>query len=137
MKKALFGGLVFDEYERALDTGYVGDDPVYIINDAGFKRHVPAQKIDSLIFTEIQRAISGQENFLSEQAAKMMGANDVFSKALIENQLKNLDKQFSQLMDAGIPEDMKTYLGMSGFKVTVDYHGDLLEIHTGEGKNQE
>ena len=137
MKKALFGGLVFDEYDRVLETGKVGDEPVYIINDAGFKRHVPAEKIDSLILAEIKGSISGQENFLSQQAAKMMGANDVFSKALIQNQLKNLEKQFSHLMETGIPEDMRAYLGLSGFKVTVDYHGDLLEVHFGEGKQPE
>lgn len=130
-KKPLFGGLVVDEYDRVLDTGSVGDEPVYIINDAGFKTHVPSRKIDLLVLGEIKKMIGGQEDFLSQQAARMMGTNDLFSKALIESQLKNIDKQFDQLLEGGIPEDMRAYLGMSGFKVTVDYHGDLLEIHSG------
>ena len=131
MRKPLFGGLVFDEYDRVLETGNIADEAVYIINDAGFKRHVPAEKIDGLVVAEIKKSITGQENFLSEQAAKMMGTNDLFSKALIENQLKNIEKQFGQLIETGIPDDMRAYLGMSGFKVTVDYHGDILEIHSG------
>lgn len=130
-KKALFGGLVFDEYDRVLETGQVGDEPVYIIYDAGFKRHVPAEKIDKVVLGEFKKMIQGQENVLSEQAAKMMGTEDVFSKALIESQLKNIEKQFENLMQTGIPDDMRAYLGMSGFRVTVDYHGDLLEIQSG------
>lgn len=129
--QALFAGLVFDEFDHALETSYVGDEPVYIIYDAGFKRHIPAEKIDNIVLNEIKKSIQGQENFLSEQAAKMMGTEDLFSKALIENQLKNIDKQFDTLMRSGIPEDMRMYLGMSGFKVTVDYHGDLLEMQSG------
>lgn len=35
-----------------------------------------------------------------------------FTKAAIEQQLKNIDKQFEQLMEVGIPEDMRAYLGM-------------------------
>jgi hypothetical protein len=132
--KSLFAGLVFDEFDHVLETGYVGEDPVYIIYDAGFKKHIPAEKIDKIVLNEIKKAIQGQENFLSEQAAKMMGTEDVFSKALIENQLKNIDKQFEPLLQSGIPDDLRAYLGMSGFKVTVDYHGDLLELQSG-GKN--
>ncbi|MCK7483275.1 MAG: hypothetical protein M0C28_44180 [Candidatus Moduliflexus flocculans] len=38
--------------------------------------------------------------------------------------MKNIDKQFDQLMQAGIPEDMRAYLGMMGFKVIINMHGE-------------
>jgi len=132
-RQALFVGLVFDEFDRPLEGGSIGSDPAYIINDDGFRRHIPAEQIDRVILNEIKKLIQGNEGLLSEQAAKMMGADDLFSRAMIENQLKNIDKQFDMLFEVGIPEDMRAYLGMSGFKVMVDYHGQVLEVRPGGG----
>jgi hypothetical protein len=58
----------------------------------------------------------------------MLGQEDVFTKAAIEQQLKNIDRQFGQLMQAGIPEDMRAYLGMIGFKVIINLHGEVLKV---------
>ena len=136
-RQALFAGLVFDEYDRPLQSGFIGTDPAYIMDDAGFLRHIPAEQIDRVILNEMKKMIQGNEGFLSEQAAKMMGTDDLFSKAMIENQLKHIDKQFEMLFEVGIPEDMRAYLGMSGFKVKVDYHGQVLEVHSGGGSGDE
>lgn len=128
MNNALFEGLVFDERDEPLKAGYVGDEAVYILDDDGFKKHITAQKIDRAIFSEITGLIKGHEDRLSDQAASMLGTEDVFSKALIEQQLKNIDGQFNELLKNGIPSEMRAYLGMSGFKVIVDHHGDILEF---------
>ena len=132
-RQPLFAGLVFDEYDRPLEAGSIGSEPAYIINDAGFRRHIPAEQIDRFILNEMKKMIQGNEGFLSEQAAKMIGADDLFSRAMIENQLKHIDKQFDMLFEVGVPEDMRAYLGMSGFKVIVDYHGQVLEVRPGGG----
>ena len=72
--------------------------------------------------------MKGSEDFLSEQTAKMLGQEDVFTKAAIQQQLKNIDKQFDQLLQAGLPEDMRTYLGMMGFRVIINMHGEVLKV---------
>ena len=72
--------------------------------------------------------MKGSEDLLSEQAAKMLGQDDPFSKAMIEKQPKNIDKQFDALMQTGIPEDMRAYLGMMGFKVVINYHGEVIRV---------
>jgi len=72
--------------------------------------------------------MKGSEDLISEQTAKMLGQEDVFTKAAIEQQLKNIDKQFEQLMQAGIPEDMRAYLGMVGFKIVINVHGEVLKV---------
>jgi hypothetical protein len=136
-RQALFGGLLFDEFDHPLEVGSIGVEPAYIINDDGFRRHIPAEQIDRVILGKMKSLIQGNEGFLSEQAAKMMGADDLFSKAMIENQLKNIDKQFEMLFEVGIPEDMRAYLGMSGFKVVVDYHGQVLEVRAGGGASDD
>jgi hypothetical protein len=65
---------------------------------------------------------------ISEKAAEMMGEGDIFTKAAIENQLKNLDSQFDQLEEVGIPEESRAYLGMMGFRIIISLHGEVLEV---------
>jgi hypothetical protein len=84
--------------------------------------------VDRQVLNEIKSLIQGNEGLLSEQAAKMLGSEDPFSKAMIANQFKNIDQQFAQLFETGIPEEMRAYLGMTGFKVVIDYHGEVLHF---------
>ena len=127
-RKALFAGLVLDEFGNPAETALVGDEPCYVVDDAGFRRHIPAEQVDKQVLGQIADLMKGSEDLISEQTAKMLGQEDVFTKAAIEQQLKNIDKQFDQLMQAGIPEDMRAYLGMMGFKVTINMHGEVLDI---------
>ncbi len=127
-RQALFAGLIIDEYERPVDTGFVGDEPVYIVDDQGFFRHIPAEDVDRQVWQIMQQQIEGNEELLSEQAAKMMGQEDIFTMAAIKNQLKNMDEQFNQLVQQGIPEESRAYLGMVGFKVVISIHGEVLEV---------
>lgn len=127
-KQPLFAGLVIDETGRAAETAMIGNEPSYVIDDAGFRRHIPAEQIDRAVLGQMIEMMKGSEDLLSEQAAKMMGQDDPFSKAMIEQQLKNIDKQIDAIMQQGIPEDMRAYLGMMGFKIIVDYHGEIVKI---------
>jgi hypothetical protein len=127
-RQPLFAGLVLDEYGNVAESALVGDEPCYVVNDAGFRRHIPAEQVDRQVLGQIADLMKGSEDILSEQTAKMLGQEDVFTKAAIEQQLKNIDKQFDQLMQAGIPEDMRVYLGMVGFKVIINMHGEVLKV---------
>ncbi len=127
-RKALFPGLVFDELDRPAEIGYVGEDPCYVLNDDGFKRHIPSQQIDRQVLAEMVKAMRGNEEQISEQTAKMLGSDDPFSRAMIANQLKMIDQQFEALFNIGIPEDMRAYLGMTGLKIIVDYQGNLVRL---------
>lgn len=127
-KNALFEGLVFDELDKPLATGHVGDEGVYILDDDGFKRHISAEKIDREILAQIAGMIKGNEDMLTDQAASMMGTEDLFSKAMIGNQLKNVESQFDELLRTGIPEELRAYMGMTGFKIIVDHHGEIVDF---------
>ena len=126
--KAVFEGLVYDENGQPVQTGWIGSEPCYIVNDAGFQRHIPAEEVDRQVWQYMQSQIEGHEGLISEQAAEMMGEDNIFTRAVIENQLKNLDDQFDQLAMAGIPEESRVYLGMIGFKIIISIHGEVLEI---------
>jgi hypothetical protein len=127
-KQPLFAGLVVDETGKPAETTYVGDEPVYILDDAGFRRHVSSEQIDRQVLHHLQELMKGSEELISEQTAKMLGQDDVFSVAAIAAQLKNMDKQFDLLLQQGIPEEARAYLGMMGFKVVVNYQGEVLRV---------
>ena len=74
MANAIFCGLVFDEADQPLAVTYLGADPYYVLDDQGFQRHIPAGDVDRQIFFEMTSHVKGNEDMLSEQAAKMMGA---------------------------------------------------------------
>ena len=125
---ALFAGLVVDENDRVVETAIVGDEPFYIVDDAGFRRHIPARDVDRQVVGHFQELMKGSEGYVSEKAAKMLGQEDIFTKAAIENQLKNMDQQLDALMQQGIPEEGRAYLGMLGFKVIINMHGEIVKI---------
>ena len=126
--KAIFAGLVVDENEKPVDVAFVGGEPCYVVNDAGFHRHIPSEQVDRQVFQFMEGQIQGHEDILSEQTAKMLGQDDIFTRAIIQNQLKNIDQQFDALLETGIPEDGRAYLGMMGFKVVINLHGEVIEV---------
>lgn len=126
--QALFAGLVVDENDRVADTATVGGEAFYVVDDAGFKRHIPAEQVDRQVLGQMQEMMKGSEGLISEQTAKMLGQDDLFSRAMIEQQLKHMDKQFDALMQQGIPEEGRAYLGMLGFKIVINYHGEVVRI---------
>jgi hypothetical protein len=126
--KPLFNGLIVDENDQAVDVAYVGDTPCYVVDDAGFRRHIPTEEVDRQILVWMKGAIEGHEDLLTEQTAKMLGQEDPFSRAMIENQLKQIDQQFEQLLNTGIPEEGRAYMGMMGFRVVINVHGEVLEV---------
>jgi len=127
-RQAIFSGLVIDENDLPAEVKYVGEEPCYVVDDGGFLRHIPSEQVDRQVLAVMGESIHGHEDMISEQAAKMLGQDDIFSLAMITNQLKNIDKQFDALLLTGIPEDVRAYLGMMGFKVRINVHGEVLEV---------
>ncbi len=127
-KKALFEGLVFDEVDRMVATTLVGGEPFYVVDDQGFKRHIPSEQVDRQVLIQMQELMKGNEGAISEQTAKMLGQEDIFTRAMLEQQLKNIDRQFDQLLQTGIPEEGRAYLGMLGFKVVINHHGEVIKV---------
>ena len=126
--RALFAGLVVDEMGEHVETVTVGGEAFYVVDDDGFRRHVESEQVDRFVLARIFSMMEGQEEFISENTMKMLGQEDIFTKAAIEQSLKNLDEQVEALLQLGLPEDSMSYLGMMGFRVRIDHHGEVLEI---------
>lgn len=127
-RQPLFQGLVVDENGNPAETAYIGSEPCYVVDDAGFRRHIPSEQVDRVVLSRISDMMKGSEEFLSEQTAKMIGQEDIFTKAMLEQQLKNIDKQFDQLLLMGLPEDTRVYLGMVGFRIVINVHGEVVKV---------
>ena len=126
--KALFEGLVFDEFDHPVELAYVGSEPCYVVDDDGFRRHIASEQVDRQVLDVMHQMIEGHEDIVGEQAAKMLGTDDIFSVAMLVNQLRQIESQFDTLLETGIPEDARAYMGMMGFKVRINLHGEVIDI---------
>jgi hypothetical protein len=127
-RKPVFAGLIVDENDQPVEVAYVGDEATYVVNDAGFMRHIPSEQVDRQVLDMMSAQIKGNEDLLSEQTAKMLGQEDIFSRAMIENQLKNVAEQLEALLETGIPEEGRAYMGMMGFRVVINVHGEVVQV---------
>jgi hypothetical protein len=124
----LFSGLVIDENDNPVETTFVGDEPCYVVDDHGFRRHIPSEQVDRQVLDLIRNQMKGSEDLIADQAAKMLGQEDIFSRAILQNQIKNIDQQLEQLFKTGIPESGRAYMGMMGFRVVINVHGEVLRV---------
>ena len=122
--KALFAGLVVDENGQPLETTYLGDEAQYVLDDNGFRRHIDAEVIDRQVLQALQDQILANKDAVEQGLMKMMGSEDIFTKAAIDKSIKDMD----QVMKQGLPDDARQMLGMMGFRVVVNYHGEVLRI---------
>lgn len=127
-RRAIFEGLIVDEHDRPVEVAIVGDEAFYVVDDDGFLRHIDSEGVDRQVFEYISRAIEGHEEAISEGTMKLLGQEDIFTKAAIEASLNRMDEQFELLLHVGLPQDTRMSMGMMGFQVVIDLHGNLLEV---------
>ena len=121
-RQALFAGLVFSEEDDPVEVVHVGDEPHYVILDAGFRRHVESERVDRQVLQWLQGQFLANQELITEGILDMLGKDDLFTKAMIDASMQNMD----QIIEHGIPEDARTWLGMFGFRIIVDIHGDVI-----------
>ncbi len=122
--KALFAGLVIDENGQPLEVAFTGDEAQYVLDDNGFLRHIDAEVVDRQVLEHLQGQIEANKEAVEEGIMKMMGSEDIFTKAAIDKSIKDMD----QVLKQGIPNEARQMLGMMGFRVVVNYHGEVLRI---------
>ncbi len=127
-KHALFNGLIVNEANEPADVTYIGEEAHYVINDDGFRRHVAAETIDRAVLRDLRGQITQHQDLVSDHALKMLGQDDLFTKAMIDSSLKNIDAHMDQLLQQGLPSGAKQWLGMLGFRIVVNHHGEVLKL---------
>ena len=124
--KALFQELIYDEAGNVVETAVVGHDVFYVIDDAGFKRHIDADQVDRQVLGIFLEQLEANKDIAVEQALKMMGKDDLFTKAAIDAQLNNVD--MDQIIAQGIPAQARHMMGMMGFRITINFHGEVINM---------
>jgi len=133
--QALFNGLVYDEQGRLVDTAVVGGEANYIIDDAGFLRHINAEDVDRQVLGFFLQQLHENQDLAVEQAMKFMGKDDLMTKAAIDASLRNIN--MDEIIAQGIPQQAREMLGMMGFRITINFHGEVLSIEQPQGFDEE
>ena len=116
---------MFNEQGEPAEVVTVGGEPHYVILEAGFRRHVTSEYVDRQVLSWLQEQISANQDLVTEGTMTMLGQDDLFTKAMIDASIKNVE----DLIDQGLPDDARTWLGMLGFSITVDIHGDVVHVN--------
>jgi hypothetical protein len=123
-RSALFAGLIQDEEGRPVEAVMVGNMPNYVIDDAGFLRHVDASEVDLTVIELLRDQFMAHREIATAAMLEMLGKDDLFTKAMIDASIKNMD----QVLDAGLPDGARAWLGMLGFRVILNTHGEVVRL---------
>ena len=126
---AIFVGLVVDEADKPVNVGYVGQEPQYLVDDNGFIWHIPAKKVDRQVLTAMKKNVQANKEVAVAGVMEYMGKDDLFTKVAVERALTQMDENMEQLMQVGLPEETRQWLGMLGFKVVINFHGDVVNFN--------
>ena len=123
-RSPLFAGLIQDEEGQPVEAAMVGDEPHYVVDDAGFRRHVASEVVDRQVIEMLREQFMAHREIATEAMLQMLGKDDLFTKAMIDASIKNMD----QVIEQGLPEGARAWLGMLGFRVVIDMHGQVIRL---------
>jgi hypothetical protein len=126
LRRALFADLVFNEAGQPAQVVTIGPVPHYAVPDGDFLRHVEAEYVDRQIVASIQERILAMRDVVTEGVIHMLGEEDLFTRASIEHAIENMDRMLEP--GAVDVDELRTALWMTGFRATVDVHGDVVHL---------
>ena len=125
-RQAMFDGLVYDEVDNLLTTAVIGGEAQYVFDDDGFRRHIDADAVDRQVVAFFLNQLQENKELAVEQALKMLGSDDLLTKAAVDASLRNIN--MDQVMAQGVPAQARDMLGMLGFRVVINVHGDVVRL---------
>ena len=125
-QQAMFKGLVYDEYDNPVATTVIGGDAQYVVDDEGFRRHIDADLIDRQVVAFFLEQLQQNRDLAVQQALKMLGSDDLLTKAAVDASLRNIN--MDQVMAQGVPAQARDMLGMLGFRIVINVHGDIVRL---------
>ena len=125
-RQTMFEGLIYDENENPVMTSIVAGEEQYVVDDDGFHRHIDAEYVDRQILSFFLEQLSQNKDMAVEQAMEMMGQDDLLTKAAIDDSLSHISAD--QIIAQGVPAQARDMLGMFGFRVVINLHGDVVSM---------
>ena len=128
-KAAMFAGLVVDEEGRPAEVAKVGDNACYVVLDDDFRRHIDAAQVDRQVLRFMREQVDDHRDLAVEQMLNMLGKDDIFTKVAVESSINNIEQNVGQ----PIPEEARQWMGMLGFRIVIDIHGNVVDIQMPAG----
>jgi len=125
-QQAMYEGLVYDEYDNLVATTVIGGDAQYVVDDEGFRRHVDADQVDRQVVAFFLEQLQQNRDLAVQQALQMLGSDDLLTKAAVDASLRNIN--MDQVMAQGVPAQARDMLGMLGFRIIINVHGDIVRL---------
>ena len=132
-RSAMFAGLVFDESGNPAQIAYVGENACYVVLDDDFKRHIDAAQVDLQVLSFMRDQVEEHRDLAVKTMLDMLGKDDIFTKAALESSINNIEQNIGQ----PLPDDAKQWMGMLGFKIVIDFHGNVVDIQMPAGGIEE
>jgi hypothetical protein len=123
---AFFEGLIETEDGLPVGVATVGQADYYVIDDQGFMRHIEAATVDRVVLAQFIEQMQEHRDEASQAMLKLMGSEDLFTKAAVDSTLKNVNVE--QMLGQRLPAEARQWLGMLGFRIVIDYHGDVVRV---------
>ncbi|MFN2111425.1 MAG: hypothetical protein ACK2UI_17345 [Anaerolineae bacterium] len=125
---AVFSGLIVDEADNPVEVSYIGGVPHYVVNDAGFLRHIPSEKVDRQVLSVMQEGVLENREAVVQGMLQFLGKDDLFTKAAVDASIGQMPENINALLDNGLPEDARQWLGLMGLRIVIDLHGDVIDV---------
>jgi hypothetical protein len=123
---ALFNGLVYDEFDNLVEISHIGTDAHYVVDDAGFHRHINAEDVDRQVLEVLLQQLEDNKDLAVEQALNFLGKDDLLTKAAVDASMRNVN--IEQILKPGFPAQARDMMGMVGFRIIINYHGEVVRI---------
>jgi hypothetical protein len=123
---ALFDGLVYDEQDNLVGVTHIGSDAHYVVDDAGFHRHINAEDVDRQVLQVLLDQLEENKDMAIEQALNFLGKDDLLTKAAVDASMRNVN--IDQILQQGFPAQARDMMGMVGFRIVINLHGEVVRI---------
>ncbi len=130
---AMFAGLVVDENGRQAEVDTVGSAACYVVYDDDFRRYIDAAHVDRQVMRFMREQVEDSRDLAVGAMLEMMGKDDLFTKAAVESSIDHMEDAVGQ----PIPEDARQWLGMLGFRIVIDFRGDVVDVQLPAGAGGE
>ena len=128
-RAAVFSGLVVNETDEPVEVRHIGVEAYYVVNDAGFLRHIRSEDVDREVLGTLQATVLANRETVVEGMLDYLGQSDLFTKAAVEASIGKMEEQMQLLLDTGLPEETRQWLGMMGFRIVINLHGEVLNVN--------
>ena len=123
-KPAAFEHLVYNPLGEAVPVKKIGGNDFYVVVEDGFDYHIAAAKVDAAVWDTLRSHFQKAKDEHLPAALAAMGVEDPFTLAAYEAAIDNIGSAET----LAIAPEHKDMLALMGFRIVIDYHGDVQDV---------